>query len=389
MTHPAHSNNVHEVVQLLAEHGFDGMANAMQILFNEAMKIERAAYLNADPYQRTSDRKSYANGFKDKTVSTRLGKIELRVPQTRDGEFYPSVLERGERSERALKLALAEMYVQGVSTRKVAKITAELCGTEISSTQVSRATKLLDEELEAWRNRPLGQVEYLMLDARYERVRVDGQVRDCAVLIAVGILPNGKRSVLGASVSLSEAEVHWRDFLNSLCQRGMTGVKLIASDAHKGLKAARLAVLPSVPSQRCQFHLTQNAMQYVPKIEMRSKVASDLRKIYDARDLADATEGIKRFAKIYQDSAPKLVQWVEENIPDGLTVFSLPEGHRKRMRTTNMLERQNRELKRRTRVATLFPNEASLLRLATAVLAEISDEWETGTMSYLTFKNQQ
>jgi transposase-like protein len=307
MTHPARSNNVHEVVQLLAEHGFDGMANAMQILFNEAMKIERAAYLNADPYQRTSDRKSYANGFKDKTVSTRLGKIELRVPQTRDGEFYPSVLERGERSERALKLALAEMYVQGVSTRKVAKITAELCGTEISSTQVSRATKLLDEELEAWRNRPLGQVEYLMLDARYERVRVDGQVRDCAVLIAVGILPNGKRSVLGASVSLSEAEVHWRDFLNSLCQRGMTGVKLIASDAHKGLKAARLAVLPSVPSQRCQFHLTQNAMQYVPKIEMRSKVASDLRKIYDARDLADATEGIKRFAKIYQDSAPRLV----------------------------------------------------------------------------------
>lgn len=389
MTHPAHSNNVYEVVQLLAEHGFDGMANAMQILFNEAMKIERAQHLNAEPYQRTDDRKSYANGYKNKTVTTRLGKIELQVPQTRDGEFYPSALERGERSERALKVALAEMYVQGVSTRKVAKITAELCGTEISSTQVSRATKLLDQELETWRNRPLGQVEYLMLDARYERVRVDGQVRDCAVLIAVGLLPNGKRSVLGVSVSLSEAEVHWRDFLNSLCQRGMTGVKLISSDAHKGLNAARRAVLPSVPWQRCQFHLTQNAMQYVPKVEMRSKVAADLRDIYNARDLADATEGIKRFARTYQDSAPKLVQWVEDNVPDGLTVFSLPEGHRKRMRTTNMLERQNRELKRRTRVATLFPNEASLLRLATAVLAELSDEWETTPMSYLTFKNQQ
>lgn len=389
MTHPAHSNNVYEVVQLLAEHGFDGIANAMQILFNEAMKIERAQYLNAEPYQRTEERKSYASGYKNKTVTTRLGKIELQVPQTRDGEFYPSALERGERSERALKVALAEMVVQGVSTRKVAKITAELCGTEISSTQVSRATKLLDQELETWRNRPLGQVEYLMLDARYERVRVDGQVRDCAVLIAVGILPTGKRSVLGVSVSLSEAEVHWRDFLNSLCQRGMTGVKLIASDAHKGLNAARLAVLPSVPWQRCQFHLTQNAMQYVPKVEMRSKVAADLRDIYNARDLADATEGIKRFARTYQDSAPKLVQWVEDNVPDGLTVFSLPEGHRKRMRTTNMLERQNRELKRRTRVATLFPNEASLLRLATAVLAELSDEWETTPMSYLTFKNQQ
>lgn len=178
MTHPAHSNNVYEVVQLLAEHGFDGMANAMQILFNEAMKIERAQHLNAEPYQRTEERKSYANGYKNKTVTTRLGKIELQVPQTRDGEFYPSALERGERSERALKVALAEMYVQGVSTRKVAKITAELCGTEISSTQVSRATKLLDQELETWRNRPLGQVEYLMLDARYERVRMDGQVRD-------------------------------------------------------------------------------------------------------------------------------------------------------------------------------------------------------------------
>lgn len=389
MTHPAHSNNVYEVVQLLAEHGFDGMANAMQILFNEAMKIERAQHLNAEPYQRTEERKSYANGYKNKTVTTRLGKIELQVPQTRDGEFYPSALERGERSERALKVALAEMYVQGVSTRKVAKITAELCGTEISSTQVSRATKLLDQELETWRNRPLGQVEYLMLDARYERVRVDGQVRDCAVLIAVGLLPNGKRSVLGVSVSLSEAEVHWRDFLNSLCQRGMTGVKLISSDAHGGLNAARRAVLPSVPWQRCQFHLTQNAMQYVPKVEMRSKVAADLRDIHNARDLADATEGIKRFARTYQDSAPKLVQWVEDNVPDGLTVFSLPEGHRKRMRTTNMLERQNRELKRRTRVATLFPNEASLLRLATAVLAELSDEWETTPMSYLTFKNQQ
>lgn len=389
MTHPAHSNNVYEVVQLLAEHGFDGMANAMQILFNEAMKIERAQHLNAEPYQRTEERKSYANGYKNKTVTTRLGKIELQVPQTRDGEFYPSALERGERSERALKVALAEMYVQGVSTRKVAKITAELCGTEISSTQVSRATKLLDQELETWRNRPLGQVEYLMLDARYERVRVDGQVRDWAVLIAVGLLPNGKRSVLGVSVSLSEAEVHWRDFLNSLCQRGMTGVKLISSDAHGGLNAARRAVLPSVPWQRCQFHLTQNAMQYVPKVEMRSKVAADLRDIHNARDLADATEGIKRFARTYQDSAPKLVQWVEDNVPDGLTVFSLPEGHRKRMRTTNMLERQNRELKRRTRVATLFPNEASLLRLATAVLAELSDEWETTPMSYLTFKNQQ
>lgn len=389
MTHQNNSSDFQEAVQLLSEHGFDGMANAMQILFNEAMKLERTQYLNAAPYQRTSQRKSYANGFKDKTVSTRLGKIELKVPQTRDGEFYPSVLERGERSERALKLAIAEMYIQGVSTRKVAKIMEELCGTEVSSTQVSRAAKLLDDELEAWRNRPLGQVVYLVLDARYERVRVEGQVRDCAVLIAIGILPSGRRTVLGVNVSLSEAEVHWRDFLNSLCQRGMTGVKLIVSDAHEGLKAARQATLPSVPWQRCQFHLMQNATQYVPTVEMRDNVAADLRAVFNARDLVDATEGIKRFANGYQQKAPKLVQWVEDNVPQGLAVFSLPEEHRKRMRTTNMLERQNRELKRRTRVATLFPNEASLLRLVTAVLVEVSDDWETGPMSYLTFKEQQ
>ena len=218
MTHQNQSTDLQDAVQLLADNGFEGMANAMQILFNEAMKIERTEYIGAEPYQRTEQRRSYANGFKAKTVNSRLGKLELKVPQTRDGDFYPSALDRGERSERALKLAIAEMYVQGVSTRKVAKITAELCGLDVSSTQVSRAAKLLDEELETWRNRPLDQVEYLIVDARYEKVRVAGSVRDCAVLIAIGIQPSGHRSVLGVSVSLSEAEVHWREFLVALAQ---------------------------------------------------------------------------------------------------------------------------------------------------------------------------
>lgn len=386
MTHQNQSNEFNAAVQLLSNHGFEGMANAMQILFNEAMKIERTDYLNAEPYQRTDERKSYANGFKDKTVNTRLGKIELRVPQTRDSEFYPSSLERGERSERALKLAIAEMYVQGVSMRKVAKITAELCGLEVTSTQVSRAAALLDEELEAWRNRPIAQVEYLILDARYEKVRVDGSVRDCAVLVAIGVLPSGNRSVLGVSVSLSEAEVHWREFLQSLKKRGMHGMKLVVSDAHEGLKAARKAILPSVPWQRCQFHLMQNAMQYIPKIEMRKQIAQDLRSVFNAKDLAVATEELQRFVELYKKTAPKIATWAETNIPEGLSVFQLPEEHRKRMRTTNMLERQNRELKRRTRVATLFPNEASLLRLVTAVLVELSDDWEAGGMRYLVFQ---
>ncbi|MDB4561727.1 IS256 family transposase, partial [bacterium] len=343
-------------------------ANAMQILLNEAMRLERSEYIGAEPYERTEQRRSYSNGFKDKTVDSRLGKLALKVPQTRDGDFYPSALERGERSERALKLAVAEMYVQGVSTRKVAKITSELCGLDVTSTQVSRAAKLLDDELEAWRNRPIEEIEYLIVDARYEKVRVSGSVRDCAVLIAIGIQPSGHRSVLGVSVSLSEAEVHWRKFLSSLKKRGIHGVKLIVSDAHEGIKAARQATFAGVPWQRCQFHLAQNAMHHTPKVEMRKQVADDIRNIFNATDANHAQEELVRFVDRYQETAPKLAAWAEANIAEGLAIFCIPSEHRKRMRTTNMLERQNRELKRRTRVATLFPNEASLLRLVTAVL---------------------
>jgi transposase-like protein len=380
------SNELSEAVQLLADNGFEGMANAMQILLNEAMRLERSEYIGAEPYERTEQRRSYSNGFKDKTVDSRLGKLALKVPQTRDGDFYPSALERGERSERALKLAVAEMYVQGVSTRKVAKITSELCGLDVTSTQVSRAAKLLDDELEAWRNRPIDEIEYLIVDARYEKVRVSGSVRDCAVLIAIGIQPSGHRSVLGVSVSLSEAEVHWRKFLSSLKKRGIHGVKLIVSDAHEGIKAARQATFAGVPWQRCQFHLAQNAMHHTPKVEMRKQIADDIRNIFNATDANHAQEELVRFVDRYQETAPKLAAWAEANIAEGLAIFCIPSEHQKRMRTTNMLERQNRELKRRTRVATLFPNEASLLRLVTAVLVELSDEWETG-MRYLTFQN--
>jgi len=338
MTHHFQSSTTHEAVQLLAEHGFEAMAQAIQVLMNEAMRIERAHYLQAAPYERSEGRRSQANGFKPKTVNSRLGKLQLQVPQTRDSQFYPSTLERGERSERALKLALAEMYVQGVSTRKVAAITQELCGLEVSSAQVSRAAKLLDEELEAWRNRQLGQVQYLVLDARYEKVRIDGTVRDCAVLVAIGILPDGHRSVLGVSCSLSEAEVHWRSFLESLLTRGLKGVQCIVSDQHSGLQAARKAVLPSVPWQRCQFHLMQNAMNYIPKLSMRKEVAEDLRAVFLAKDQHAAREELRRLVAKYEKTAPSFASWAESNVPQGLTIFQLPAEHRKRMRTTNLLE---------------------------------------------------
>ena len=378
MTHQEHFNVCNDVVELLAENGFDGMAQAIEILMNEAMKLERSDVLQAAPYQRTDTRRGYANGYKPKTVRSRLGSLELQVPQARGVEFYPSTLERGERSERALKLAVAEMYVQGVSTRKVAAITQELCGLDISSSQVSRAAAALDEELDAWRNRPLGEMPYLILDARYEKVRHAGSVISCAVLVAIGVTPEGKRSVIGTSVSLSEAEVHWRDFLASLQNRGLHGVQLIVSDNHAGLKAAREARFSGVPWQRCQFHLQQNAMQYVPKIAMRKNVAADLRAVFDAPDRNEAQRQLDIAVKKYAKSAPKLSAWIETNIPEGLAVFNLPAAHRRRLRTTNMLERVNKEIKRRTRVATLFPNEASLLRLTSAVLVEITEEWETG-----------
>ncbi|MCE9553346.1 MAG: IS256 family transposase [Planctomycetes bacterium] len=328
-----------------------------------------------------------SNGFKAKTVKTRIGALKLSVPQVRGASFYPQVLERGTRSERALRLALAEMYVQGVSTSKVSKITEELCGCEISSSDVSRATALLDEEFEQWRNRPLGLVKYLVLDARYEKVRHGGRVQDCAVLVAIGVDAEGHRSVLGVSVSLSEAEVHWRTFFQSLLKRGLHGIELIVSDAHAGLKEARRACFHGIAWQRCQFHLMHNALAHVPRQEMKSAAMDDLRSVFDAVDERAATEQLARVVGKYQSSAPKLARWMEENIPEGLAVFALPAPHRRRLRTTNVLERLNRELKRRTRVATLFPNEDSLLRLVTGVLIEISDEWETAKR-YVTFETK-
>lgn len=385
MTHQEQSNALDSIVELLAEHGFEGMAQAIEILFNEAMKLQRSAAIGALPYQRTADRRGHANGFKPKTVNSRLGTLELQVPQTRGVEFYPSVLERGVRSERALKLAVAEMYVQGVSTRKVAAITQELCGLDVSSMQVSRAAALLDEELAAWRNRPLSEIPYLILDARYEKIRHGGSVVPCAVLVAIGITPDGRRSVLGVSVSLSEAEVHWREFLASLQDRGLHGVRYIVSDDHAGLKQARQARFSGVPWQRCQFHLMQNAMHYVPKVSMRTEVARDLRAVLDAGDRGEAERQLGLVIKKYADAAPKLATWLEANVPETLTVLELPAAHRRKLRTTNMLERINKEIKRRTRVATLFPNEQAALRLVTAVLVEISEEWETNN-NYLTME---
>jgi transposase-like protein len=373
-----------ELLEQVSKQGFDILPELIQVIINAAMQAERQQHLKAAPYQHTEERQGHANGYKPKTVHTRVGDITFSIPQVREGGFYPEALEKGLRSERALTLALAEMYVQGVSTRKVKAITEQLCGVSVSSTQVSQAAKLLDDELEKWRNRPLGEYPYLYLDAYYERVREDGQVRDLAVLSAVGINWDGKREILGVSVSLSEHEVHWRAFLESLKARSLGGMQLITSDDHAGLKAARQAVFGSIPWQRCQFHLQQNAQAYVPRKQMQAEVAEDIRTIFNAPDRATAEVYLAKAVEKYQKSASRLATWMADNLPEGLTVFSFPTAHRRLIRTTNGVERLHREVRRRARVVSIFPNQASCLRLVSAVLNEISEEWLIGR-KYLSF----
>jgi len=384
-----HNKSTHTdpLINLLFDGGLqNALPKIAEILMNAAMLLEREKHIGAAPHQRGVERNGYSNGFKPRTFQTGIGALELAVPQVRESDtpFRTSLLEKGSRSDRALKSAIATMYVEGVSTRRVTKIMEQMCGFSVSSGQVSNLNKQLDDEFEKWRTRPLPEIAHLIIDATYYKVRIDGIVRDCATLIAHGIRRcDGKRMILGVSCALSEAEVHWREFLTSLKERGIGIPDLVTSDAHSGLKAALKASFNATPWQRCQFHLQQNAQDYVTKQHLKSKVASDIRVIFNAGDRAHAEEGLKDFVKTYSESQPKLAAWAEENLPEGFTVFALPEAHRKRLRTSNACENVNGQIKKRTRVVGLFPSEESLLRLVTGVLIEISETWETGKV-YLT-----
>ena len=384
MTDHNHSTLSEGVLQLLTENGLDCLPELLRVLLNAAMRQERQQFLQAQPFERTPERQAHANGFKEKTVATRVGAVTVDIPQVREGGFYPSSLEKGLRSERALTCALAEMYVQGVATRRVAQITEQLCGVSVSASQVSKAAAELDGVLSSWRERPLGEVRYLSLDARYEKVRVDGHLRDAAILIALGVDPSGKRQLLGVSVSLSEAEVHWRKFLQSLVTRGLCGVRLVISDDHAGLKLARKAVFGGVAWQRCQFHLQQNAQAHVTKQEHKAPLAAAIRAIFNTANRFEAEALLAKTVIEWRKVNAKGAAWMEDNLPEGFSIFAFPESHRRLLRTTNGLERVNQEVRRRTRVCRHFPNEASCLRLISAVLMEISEEWQTGK-TYLTF----
>ena len=386
----ANDRTVDALMEQLIETGPDGIAAAFTAMLNLAMRIERERHVGAQAYERSAGRDGYANGYKPKRIDTPAGTLAVQVPKSRGGEtpFYPQALERGRRSCRAVMLAVAQMYIQGVSTRDVEKVMAEFGLESLSSGQVSRAAALLDAELEAWRTRALGGFAYLFLDARYEKVRIDGVVRDAAILSAIGIDENGKRRVLGISVALSEAEVHWRAFLDSLVARGLRGVRFITSDDHAGLVAARRAVFPGAVWQRCQFHLARNAIHHAPSAATRKAIGRQLRAVWNATDRAAADAELDRIVKAYANSAPKLAAWLEHAIPEGLAVFSLPEAHWRRMRTANPIERAiQQELKRRTRKVRVFPNEAALERLATAILVEIDEEWIVTDRAYITMTN--
>ncbi len=383
---------VEALLEHLIEHGPGDIATVFARAFELAMQIERERFLGAGLYERSTGRQGYANGYKPKRIDTPAGTVMVQVPKTADhggAPFYPQSLERGRRSVRAVMLAVAEMYIKGVSTRDVESVMREFGIESLSSSQVSRAAKTLDEELDAWRNRPLGEIKYLFIDARYEKMRHGGIVRDAAVLSAVGIGPDERRRVLGVSVALSEAEVHWRAFLENLQARGLRGVEYVVSDDHAGLRAARRAVLGAAKWQRCQFHLAQNAIHHAPNVAIRKRIGAELRTIWNASSLAKAETALTELVATYRDPAPKLAEWLEENVPEGLAVFSLPEHHRRRMRTSNPMERAvQQELKRRTVKVRVFPNEASLERLTSAVLVEIDDKWAVDTKAYIKWECQ-
>ena len=373
---------IRNAMQQLIDEGTGAIREVVTAIFNRAMVIEREQHLNAGAYERADARDGYANGFKPKRIITQDGTLELAIPQVRASSrpFYPKSLEKGKRCDRAVAAAAAEMYIKGVSTRKVEEVFSCLGIEGFSAEQVSNATKDLDEQLEKWRNRELGEYKVIFCDATYQKVRKDGVAMDYATFIITGIAADGHRAIIAVDSDFSEAEVHWRRVLRSLVDRGLRGLKLIVSDAHEGLANARKACFSGVLWQRCQMHLQQNAQHYVTKISRKSEVASDIRAIFNAPSLEEAQRLLKIFLDKYTKDMPNLAAWAEENLPQGFTVFSLPEAMRKKLRTNNIAERLNAAIKSRTRIITVFPSQASQLRLVTAICSEQSEDWESGSI---------
>ena len=341
----------------------------------EVLEGEMDETVGARKGQRTEERLGYRSGYYSRTLITRVGKIELRVPQDRAGQFRTEVFERYQRSEKALVSALAEMYIQGVSTRKVKAITEELCGHAFSASTISQINQTLDGELQKFAQRRLEQsYPYLILDARYEKVRVEGVIRSQAVMVAVGIHGEGRREILAVELANRESVSSWEDFLKGLKERGLLGVEYVVSDDHPGLKAAISKLLPGASWQRCYVHFLRNALDHLPR-KVQDDCLTELKWLYDRRDLAEAHRDLQGWLTRWGAKYGKLCQWVEENIEETFTFYRLPREHHKHLKSTNMLERLNEEIKRRTHVVRIFPNEAACLRLVRALAQEIHEDW--------------
>jgi transposase-like protein len=356
----------------------DFLRPLIQRVIQEVLELEMEDSLHAAKSERTSARLGYRSGYYSRGLITRIGKLELRVPQDRQGHFRTAVFERYQRSEKALVAALAEMYVQGVSTRKVKAITEELCGYEFSADAISQINQKLDGELQQWAVRQLDEdYPYLILDARYEKVREEGVIRSRAVLVALGINWEGRRRVLAVELANRESATSWKDFLLALKARGLNGVLLAISDDHPGLKKAIAEVLPAAAWQRCYVHFLRNALDYLPR-KADDDCLTELRWLYDRRDLEEARRDLAAWLARWQERYPKLCAWAEANIEETFTFYRLPREHHKHLKSTNLLERLNEELKRRTHVIRIFPNEASCLRLVRALAVEQHEEWLEG-----------
>jgi len=363
----------------LFEDDKDLLKELIRTTVQEVLEAEMTLLVGAEKYERSDGRRGLRAGYYKRHLTTRVGRIELRVPQDREGKFSTELFDRYERTEKALVSAMMEMYVQGVSTRKVTKVTEQLCGTSFSASTISRINKKLDAGLKAFHERRLEEpFPYLILDARYERVRVDGVVRRRAVLVAIGIDWSGNRCVLGVELANRESTTTWKDFLSQLKSRGLHGVEFVVSDNHEGLRRAVTEMLHQASWQRCYVHFLRNALDHVPR-KVDPDCLTELRWLYDRRGIEEARSDLKAFLHKWQPRYGKLCSWVEENIDETWTFYKLPYRHHKHMRSTNMLERVNEEIKRRTHIVRTFPNLEACLRLVRAVTVQTHEGWQEGS----------
>jgi len=356
----------------------EAFSKLLEEIFNQVLLAQSSEQLRAEPYERTEERTAYRNGYRNRELTTRVGTITLRVPRHRNGQFSTELFARYQRSEQALVLAMMEMVINGVSTRKVEQITEELCGKKFSKSTVSALCKNLDPMVEAFRTRLLHcHYPFLMVDAIYVKVRENGRIQSRGLLIAIAVNEEGHREIIGFQLANSESESSWGELFSSLKDRGLKNVDLVTSDDHKGLVNAIRRHFQGTSWQRCQTHFSRNMLDHTPKA-LQPEVKEELRRLYESVDLESARKVRDQIIKTYESKAPKATALLDEAFDDITAVLALPLKYRKRLRTTNGVERLNQEIRRRERVIRIFPNSASVIRLMGALLMEHDEKWQTG-----------